>query len=53
MYKQSSSSPFTPLNRGAFLIAGIYLLIGSLWILFSDRLAQNCLEQEMLANKPL
>jgi hypothetical protein len=37
------------LNRGAIQIAGLYLLIGGLWILFSDRLAARvALNEEML-----
>jgi len=37
------------LNRGAIQIAGLYLLIGGLWILFSDQLAARvALSQEML-----
>jgi PAS domain S-box-containing protein len=42
------------LNWGAFKIAGLYLLIGSLWILFSDRLAERiALDKEMLASLSL
>jgi PAS domain S-box-containing protein len=44
-----SFSPNLP-NWGALQIAGIYLLIGSLWILFSDRMAETiALNKEMLA----
>jgi PAS domain S-box-containing protein len=36
-------------NRGAIQIAGIYLMVGTLWILFSDRLAARvALNEEML-----
>jgi len=54
MMKQTSSSLPLSLNRGALLIAGIYLLTGSLWILFSDRLAEKiALDKEMLTNLSL
>jgi PAS domain S-box-containing protein len=44
-----SPSP-NPSNWGALQIAGIYLLIGSIWILFSDRIAETiALNKEMLA----
>ncbi|HLO30681.1 MAG TPA: PAS domain S-box protein [Anaerolineales bacterium] len=37
------------LNRGALRIAGLYLLIGGLWILFSDKVAERVASsQEML-----
>ncbi|HUF00401.1 MAG TPA: PAS domain S-box protein, partial [Anaerolineales bacterium] len=39
MNKRPLSSLSGALNWGALQIAGIYLIIGSLWILFSDRLA--------------
>jgi PAS domain S-box-containing protein len=53
MNKQPLSST-NPLTSGAFKIAGIYLLIGILWILFSDRLAERiALNKEMLANLSL
>lgn len=39
MNKNSPSSVSPEQSRGAAQIAGIYLLIGSMWILFSDRLA--------------
>lgn len=39
MNKNSPSSVSPEQSRGATQIAGIYLLIGSVWILFSDRLA--------------
>jgi PAS domain S-box-containing protein len=43
-----------PLTSGAFKIAAIYLLIGSLWILFSDRLAERiAINKEVLANLSL
>jgi PAS domain S-box-containing protein len=41
MNKRPLSSLSSPLYWGAFKIAGIYLLIGSLWILFSDRVAER------------
>src|SRR6266540_2103766 len=51
---KSLSSLSSPLNRGAFKIAGIYLLIGSLWILLSDRLAERiALNKEMLTTLSL
>jgi len=38
------------LNRGALQITAIYLILGSLWILFSDRIAARiALNKEMLA----
>jgi len=50
MNNRPLSSLSSPLNWGAFKIAGIYLLIGSLWILFSDRVAERIvLNKEMLA----
>jgi PAS domain S-box-containing protein len=53
MNKQPLSST-NPLTSGAFKIAGIYLLIGILWILFSDRLAERiALNKEMLTNLSL
>lgn len=54
MNKQPISSLSSPLNSGAFKIAGIYLLIGSVWILFSDRLAESiAVNKEMLASLSL
>src|SRR5215211_9543973 len=50
MNKQSIPSAAGALNRGALQIAGIYLILGSLWILFSDRIAARiALSKEMLA----
>ena len=54
MNNRPLSSLSSPLNRGAFKIAGLYLLIGSLWILFSDRVAERIvLNKEMLATLSL
>lgn len=54
MNKRPSSFLLSPLNWGAFNIAGVYLLIGSLWILFSDRVAERItLNKEMLASLSL
>ena len=54
MNKQPSSSLPLPLSRGALSIAGIYLLAGSLWILFSDRLAERIARnKEMLVTMSL
>ncbi|HEX9385746.1 MAG TPA: PAS domain S-box protein [Anaerolineales bacterium] len=54
MNKPTSSLLSSPLKWGAFKIAGIYLLIGSLWILFSDRLAERiALNKEMLVSLSL
>jgi PAS domain S-box-containing protein len=54
MNNRPLSSLSSPLNWGAIRIAGIYLLIGSLWILFSDRLAERiALNKEMLASLSL
>jgi PAS domain S-box-containing protein len=54
MNNRPLSSLSSPLNWGAIRIAGIYLLIGSLWILFSDRLAEKiALDKEMLASLSL
>jgi len=39
MNNDSRSSVISSRNRGAFEIALLYLLVGSLWILFSDQLA--------------
>ena len=41
MNKRPLSSLSSPFYSGAFKIAGIYLFIGSLWILFSDRVAER------------
>jgi len=50
MNKEPFSSFSNPAKLGAFKIAGIYLLIGSVWILFSDRLVERiALNKEMLA----
>ena len=50
----SSLSESSPLHWGPFRIAGLYLLIGSLWILFSDRLAERiAVNKEMLASLSL
>src|SRR5215208_849004 len=51
MSKYQLSSPSNNnLHRGAIQIAGLYLLIGGLWILFSDRLAEEfALDEKMLA----
>jgi PAS domain S-box-containing protein len=54
MNNRPFSSLSSPLRWGAFKIAGLYLLIGSLWILFSDRLAERiALNKEMLASLSL
>ncbi len=54
MNKRPLSSISSPLYWGAFKIAGIYLLIGSLWILFSDRLAERiALNTEILTTLSL
>ena len=54
MNKQPISSLSSPLNSGAFKIAGIYLLTGIVWILFSDRLAAGiAVDKEMLASLSL
>ncbi len=54
MNNRPFSSLSSPLHWGAFKIAGLYLLIGSLWILFSDRLAERiALNKEMLASLSL
>ena len=54
MNKRPLSSLSSPLYWGAFKIAGIYLLIGSLWILFSDRLAERiALNTEILTTLSL
>src|SRR6187200_3168383 len=53
MTKQLLSSK-NPLTSAAFKIAGIYLLISILWILFSDRLTERiALNKEMLTNLSL
>ena len=50
MNQRPLSSSANPPNWGALQIAGIYLLIGSLWILFSDRMAETiALNKEILA----
>jgi len=50
MNKQSIPSSAGALNRGALQIAGIYLILGSLWILFSDQIAARiALSKELLA----
>src|SRR5574339_1007732 len=54
MNKQSLFSQSNPLHQGAFKIAGLYLLLGSVWILFSDRLAERiALNKEMLVTLSL
>jgi PAS domain S-box len=54
MNNRPFSSLSSPLRWGAVKIAGLYLLIGSLWILFSDRLAERiALNKEMLASLSL
>ncbi len=54
MNNRPFSSLSNPLYWGAFKIAGLYLLIGSLWILFSDRLAERiALNKEMLVSLSL
>jgi PAS domain S-box-containing protein len=51
MNKSRPASQLSPLNWGAFKIAGIYLLLGIPWILFSDRLAERiALNRDMLAS---
>lgn len=51
MNKHPISSFSDVLNLGALGIAGGYLILGSLWILFSDRLAARvALTEEMLAS---
>ena len=50
MNKRSFSSLPGALESGALKIAGIYLMIGSLWILFSDQIAARvALSEGMLA----
>jgi len=54
MNKNLLSSLSRHLNRGAFKIAGLYVLLGSLWILFSDRAAERiAVNKEMLATLSL
>src|SRR5688572_1648194 len=51
MNKQSISSLSSVLHSRALGIAGGYLLLGSLWILFSDQLAARvALNEEMLTS---
>jgi len=51
MNKQSISSLSSVLHSRALGIAGVYLLLGSLWILFSDQLAARvALNEEMLTS---
>jgi hypothetical protein len=50
MNKSQSSSLLHALRWGPLEIAGIYLILGALWILFSDRIAARvALNEEMLA----
>jgi PAS domain S-box-containing protein len=50
MNKRPFPSSLTALKWGAREIAGIYLLLGAVWILFSDRIAARvALNEEMLA----
>src|SRR5215211_4073241 len=50
MNKQRSPYLWSNFNWGALQIAGLYLLIGALWILFSDKVAANFASNEdMLA----
>ncbi len=50
MNDNSSLRPLIKFNRGALQIAGFYLLIGGLWILFSDQAAARiALNEQMLA----
>ena len=54
MKKPQSSFTIKSISWGAVKIAGIYLLLGILWILFSDRLAERiALNKEMLASLSL
>src|ERR1051325_9581134 len=54
MNKALFSSLSNPARWGAFKIAGIYLLMGSVWILFSDRVVERiALNKEMLTTLSL
>lgn len=54
MNKGPFSSFSNPVSWGAFKIAGVYLLLGSAWILFSDRVAERiALNKEVLATLSL
>ena len=51
MTNHSSSTRSSKVNRGPLKIAGLYLLIGGLWILFSDRLAAQITSDPVLLTK--
>jgi PAS domain S-box-containing protein len=51
MSNHSSSTLSSKVNRGPLKIAGLYLLIGGLWILFSDRLAAQITSDQVLLSK--
>ena len=51
MNNHSSSTLSSKVNWGPLKIVGLYLLIGGLWILFSDRLAAQITSDPVLLTK--
>ncbi len=52
MNKDPRSSVFSSRSRGAFEIALLYLLIGMLWIVFSDEAAARLAPNQAVLTQP-